>query len=366
MIQSIRESGANTSLTIGTPSFNEEPDTSAFVPVLMDLLSRFKEAEPEKQNSYLYTDFPQWSRKYTWPEITTLPSFPIPSSAVEAEYTVQDLETLFDALDRFLEDNPDFAAFLNQQLQAGLAKSNPELAREEGVNYLDEMIKEIKPSLMDNLNSTVINVKMDLDENGAPALTTVKITGNNDSSAPASEIIITWHSTKDDVLTVTETAVNVNDQNVIQPVFRLLSIVSSDSEGNGTDTLNFIFDIQNDNHLEYAQSTEHYTASTMTRVSDSDIQFTWNKESGSGKIFTSQIPNLFGEFDSTTQISYDHVSNGSPLFSITATSESSSSTPLPAVSPSDAVAVSQMDESDYEQIASSIFMQLLMLTMNFN
>ena len=153
---------------------------------------------------------------------------------------------------------------------------------------------------------------------------------------------------------------------IIQPVFRLLSIAASDSEGNGTDTLNFIFDVQNDNRLEYAQSTEHYTASTMTRVSDSDIQFTWNKESGSGKIFTTEKPNTFGKYDSTTQISYDHVSNGSPLFSITATTESSTSTPLPAVSPSDAVAASQMDESDYEQIASNIFMQLLMLTMNFN
>ncbi len=371
LIRSIRESNINTGfgtlpISNETLSFDKEPDSGAFVPVLIDFLSRFKEAEPEKQNNYFYTDFPRWSRKYTWPEINTLPSFTVPASAVAAEYTAPDLETIFDALDRFLEDNPDYAAFLNQQLQAGLAKSNPELAREEGVNSLDEMINEIRNSLLKNFKTTVVNVKKDLDENGNTVLTTIRITANDNSSVPDSGIIIKWHSTKDDVMTVTEAAVDLSEQNTIQPYFRLLSTTTHNSEENDTNTVNFIFDIQNEDHLEYAQTSSRYVASTMTRVSDSDIQFAWNKESGSGKIFTTEIPNEFGKYDSTRQISYDHVSDGNPLFSFVVTSESSMSSPLSALSPSDAVAASQMDESDYDQIASNIFMQLFMLMMSFS
>lgn len=369
MIRAFRDS-SNSSVITSNPmgTFDKNLNANAFASVLLEFITRFKETEPETRNEYMYTDIPRWSRKYVWPEITGLPAFQLPVSALSAVFTGQDIEKLFDCLPQFFADNPEFTAMLNKQIQAGLIKSNPELAETEGFDYVNELLPEIKQSFITDFQNAVITVNIENDEQGMPVLTTVEISRENTAAGQHTSMIISWHSTMDISGSVTEVSIDGTEQNQRIPFFRLLSVDKPEGEDSGTKTINFgIYDNADKRmEIEYAQSTDYYLASTMTRVSDSDFQLSVNDDNGSGTVFKTEIPNEFGAYNTTTQVTYDHISMGNPMFSVGLTSERNMVEPELVISESEAVPASQMSEQDYDTLASTIFVQLLTIIMSFN
>ena len=369
MIRAFRDSSNSSIITSNSmETFGKNLNANAFAPVLMEFLTRFKETEPETRNEYMYTDIPRWSRKYVWPEMTELPAFQLPVSALSAVFMGQDIEKLLDCLPQFFADNPEFTAMLNQQIRSGLIKSNPELAEAEGFDYVNELLPEIKQSIMTDFQNAVISVRFDNDKQGNTVLTSVEISRDDNTAAQHASMIISWHSTKEISGSVTEVAIDGTDQNQRVPLFRLLSVDTPDGEDSGTKTINFgLYDIaDNEMEFEYVQSTDYYLASTMARVSDSDFQFSVNDENGSGTVFKTDIPNEFGAYDTTTQVTYDHISKGNQMFSVGLTSERNMVEPKLVVSESEAIPASQMSEQDYDTLASTIFVQLLTIMMSLN
>ena len=77
------------------------------------------------------------------------------------------------------------------------------------------------------------------------------------------------------------------------------------------------------------------------------------------------VPNNYDGNDVFTQITYEMSMQGEPMFAADITVEAVSSDALPALTPADAIHASDMTETDYDDLAGTIFMQLMMIVMNF-
>ena len=365
IIQSIRDGSMNVSSFSMQQSFEftQEIDPSAFESVLMSLMMRFTEAAPEAENNYFFTDIPQSRKIFSWPEAGTLPAFQKGSSAISGTFSQQDLLNILNALTRFFADNPELSNALNQAILTSLAQSNPEMAQTEDADILAELLSGLKESVTADLKDFTLIFKMDQDMYGAPVLFSVELINRTDSET--TDTIIRFHMTNDLNGSAFEAAVDrVQDQQTL-PVIRALFAAPVSENGTSNVKINFRMDDWKESAVEYAQTTESHTTSDMTVISNSDISFDINGERGSAAVFTTGFPNDFGGKDETTQITYTHISQGTPLITASLTGESKTTAALPGFTASDAAAVSQMSESDYDSLVSNFFMNILMLTMIF-
>ncbi len=365
IIQSMRDGSLSVSSvpTQFSFDFSGDIDPSAFQSVMMSLMMRFTEAAPSAGNDYFFTDIPQTRRLFTWPSADSLPAFPEVSSAITGTFKGDDLLIILNALTQFLSDNPELADAINQAIITSMAQTNPEMAQMEGMDIISELIASLKESVTNDLKDFTLIFKMDQDKYGAPALFTVELI--NRTETETSDTLIRFHMVNDRNGSAFEAAVDiVQDQQTI-PLIRALIAGSSDAENASHANINFRIDDYLQSAFEYAQTTDSYTASTMTRVSDTNFSFDMNGERGNGNVFSSGIPNAYDGEDTTTQITYTHTSQGTPLLTATIVGESKTTEALPGLTASEAVAVSQMSESDYDALVSNFFTNIMMLSMIF-
>lgn len=350
-------------------SFDQELNLSAFESIMMKLMMRLEETDKTTDLDYLYTDIPQWNRKFTWPRVNSLPDFASPVSAITGTFTDSDLLEILNALTKFFADNPEFTEMLNSQIKAGLVRSNPELAKQEDTDFLNELVGNLKESVETDLKDTWITVTVNQDESGSPTLITVETgkTGQTENDGA----IFYFHNTADgpetldNISSVVEVAADTIHGQQRRMLFRGLIINNENyQEGNGA-TVNFLYDDEKDTKFEYYQTTNSYLASTMTKVTESKINFDLNGELGYANISGTSKPNRFNGEDTTIDITYEHTSQGKPLFTANFSGVSKNTEPQPGFDTVDVITASEMTDTDYNQLVSGIFGQLMMLMMNF-
>ena len=364
IIQSIRDGSIKVSPVPMQQSFEltQEIDTSAFNAVMMTVMMRFAEGTPTAENNYFFTDIPQDKMQFTWPAIETLPVLEAGSSAISATFTQQDLLIILNALSQFFADNPELAEAVNQAILTSMAQANPQMAQMEGVDILSELMNGIMESAVTDLKDFKLIFNMDQNMYGAPVLFKVELI--NRTETETTDTVIRFHMSEDN--SVFEAAVDSVQGQQTLPLIRMLAVNSADEEGVSNVMLNFRIDDQTATAFEYAQMTESHTTAAMTSMSNSEINFDLNGERGNGTVFSTGIPNAYGGEDKTTQITYTHISHGTPLIKATITGESKTTEALPSLTASDAIAVSQMSESDYDTLVSNFFMNIMMLSMIFS
>ena len=364
MISAMRESSKTGKSADVSPdiSLDSEIDWSAFEIPLLQLMIKFQESAPSSEFTYLYTDFPSWKRVFSWPGPASLPVPPAFTSSVTGTFTNEDILAFINALSQFLSDNPEFAMIMNQQINAGLIRSNPELAEREDVDYLAELIAGLKEAAGTDLGSRYVVVTIDQDSNGKVMRLTME---TGDSSDPqSSDKVFVFQNIKNAEGELTEISVDTVEKSLRKPLFRALLITKASDKEAGTNTLNFRYDDDLKTRLEYKHTSDYYAAETMTKVSDTVFQYDWNGEKGTGKLFISNIPNDFGTDDTASQLEYEHTSQGKPLFAMNVSMDSKTGEAEAGISGSEAVQASHLTEEDYDMIASQIFMQIMMMTMN--
>ena len=363
IIQSFRDGSINVSPIPMQQSFEftQEIDTSAFDPVMMTVMMRFAEGTPAAENNYFFTDIPQEKRSFSWPAIETLPELKAGSSAISATFTQQDLQIILNALSQFLTDNPELAEAVNKAIITSMAQTNPQMAQMEGVDILSELISGLQESAATDLKDFTLIFNMDQDMYGAPVLFRVELI--NRTETETTDTVIRFHMTDD--FSAFEAAVDsIQDQQTL-PVIRMLAVNNTDDDVSNI-KLNFRIDNAEGTAFEYAQISESHTTAAMTSMGNDEINFDLNGERGNATVFTTGIPNAYGGEDKTTQIIYTHTSQGTPLFKATIIGESKTTEALPGLTEADAVAVSQMSESDYDTLVSNFFMNIMMLSMIFS
>ena len=363
IIQSIRDGSINISPVPMHQSFelSQEIDTSAFNSVMMTAMMRFAEGTPAAENNYFFTDIPQDQMQFSWPAIETLPVLEAGSSAISATFTQQDLLIILNALSQFFADNPELAEAVNQAIITSMAQTNPQMAQMEGVDILSELISGIKESVATDLKDFTLIFNMDQDMYGAPVLFRVELI--NRTETETTDTVIRFHMADD--FSVFEAAVDsVQDQQTL-PVIRMLAVNNTDDDVSNV-KLNFRIDNAEGTAFEYAQISESHITAAMTSMANSEINFDLNGERGSATVFKTGNPNAYGGEDTSTQITYTHISQGTPLIKATITGESKTTEALLGLSAADAIAVSQMSESDYDTLVSNFFMNIMMLSMIFS
>ena len=365
IIQSIRDGSMNVSPVAMQQSFEftQEIDPSAFESVMMNLMMRFTEAAPEAENNYFFTDIPQDRILFSWPEVGTLPECQKGTTAISGTITQQNILDILNALTQFLADNPEFADAVNQMVLTAMAQTNPEMAQMEGVNILNEILPGLKESVATNLNDFTLTFKMDQDMYGAPVLFIVEVVSG--SGAETTDTIIRFHMANDLNGSAFEAAVDRIQGAQMLPFIRALVSTSADKEEGSNVNINFLIDDGEKTAFEYSQLTETSSIADAAEISNTEINFDLNGERGYGMVFTTGTPNIFGGKDQTTQITYTHISQGTPLITASISGESITTEALPGFTAADAVAVSQMNESDYDTLVTNFFMSIMMLAMIF-
>ena len=365
IIQSIRDGSMNVSPVAMQQSFEftQEIDPSAFESVMMNLMMRFTEAAPEAENNYFFTDIPQDRILFSWPEVSTLPVFQKGSAAISGTITQQDILDILNALTQFLADNPEFADAVNQMVLTAMAQTNPQMAQMEGVNILNEILPGLKESAETNLKDFTLTFKMDQDMYGAPVLFIVEVVSRSETET--TDTIIRFHMANDLNGAAFEAAVDRVQGAQMLPVIRALVSTSADKEGGSNVNINFLIDDGEKTSFEYSQLTETSSIADAAEISNTEINFDLNGERGYGMVFTTGTPNIFGGKDQATQITYTHISQGTPLITASISGESITTEALPGFTAADAVAVSQMNESDYDALVTNFFTNIMMLAMIF-
>ena len=349
--------------SIQTFSFDREIDTSAFETFMMNLMMRFTEAEPTNRDGYYYTDLTLQSRAFEWPDETALPEFPKQAAAVSITFTQKDILDLLEVLPHFFADNSELAAAINQYIQTVLAQTNPEIAQLKDVDFITEILNGLEDSVSIYMKDFSLSFKMDMDEYGAPVLFTVDLINNKNGEQ--NESIICFHMINDDKQTILEISADFVQGGQTFPILRGLGVMNAGEDGTNNISINFRGAAQENTAFEYYQKTENKGKDGYAHSSNSDIHFDWNGERGALLISNTKTPNEFQGNDSFTQVSYTHVSQGTPIFTASLSGESKTTEPLPGLTASDAAAVSQMSEADYDSLVTGFFMQLMMLSMAF-
>lgn len=363
MIQAFRES-SNTGAFISTGtdiSQTQELDLSAFEIPMLSAIMKLHETSPSSEISYLFTDFPSFKREYTWPEISSLPSYGKIAASISGTFTAEDILLFVNAFPQFFADNPEFAALMNEQIRAGLIRSNPELAARENTDYLAEIIYGLQETVQTEMQNKQYPITIDQDENGNLLRFTIESVVNDD---PQSEsLIFTYQKTNNEISSVFELSLDSVNRNGSQPICRTLGIKDEGIEPQ-LKSINFRFDDDEDLQFEFIYSADHSETSEIKKVSDITLEFDWKGQKGNAEIKTNLIPNQFGSEDSSSQISYTHITNDKPVFSIDISSETKTNEPIYIFEAVNAIPASQLNQEDYDQIASQIFLQIMMLVMN--
>ena len=336
--------------------FSQEVDPTALMAPVMDVMSRFVSAEPTENISYRYTDFDPETLEFEWPAEAVLPEITQAASATTGMFFGEDIITFLDSLPQFLADNPELADALNQVIIQAMNQTNPASEIPEGTDVLGDMIKSLRESSQ-SLEDFYLNLKIDNDEYGSPVLITAEIGKPQDDVN--SGLILTIMPVIKYPQSVIEIAGDAFQNDTTIPLFRLLS---NSEEGNSS--LNFRYADPNDTAIELAQyRTEHDNGSDQ--VAETTIYFDFSGMFGTINAVKTSVPNNYDGNDVFTQMTYEMSMQGEPMFAADITVEAVSSDALPALTPADAIHASDMTETDYDDLAGTIFMQLMMIVMNF-
>ena len=364
MIRTIRQNGGNLSSGSlpGEISFDGKIDTSAFDNIMLDVLMKVQNAEPDVISDYLFREIPQTDRKYRWPDVSVLPTLQTPASAVSLTLLSKDFVAILDSLSRFFADNPDFTAMVNAQIKQNLSQTGSSYPQNENMDYLSEIITGLKEGFETDMKGAALTIKINQDENQQPLLITVEFSDMNQETEP--KLLLAVHSLKEEMNTCMEFAVDIISGNTKEAVFRAIAVNKTENEQSGNFSLNFIFGSGNNDRFEYSQSTDSYLASTMTQVSNTEITFDFSEQSGNLKLTLVGIPNQYNGKDMTGQISYMHLSQGTPAFSLSASFENKGVIPVLESPFTNVISASKLTIDEYDEIAAQIFMQLMSI-MNF-
>ena len=189
MIGTFRDqiSGGAAGLPPVSLELTQEVDPTALMGVVMNVMTRFRSAEPTRGIGYRFTDFDAATLEYEWPEAATLPAAAESDSATEGTFTGKDLLDLLDALPVFLSDNPELSDALNEAIIQVVQRTQPGTEIPAGTDVLSELIQSMKESVQKSPD-TYVTLKIDNDRYGAPALITAEI-GKPDGDANSGAVI---------------------------------------------------------------------------------------------------------------------------------------------------------------------------------
>lgn len=364
LIKAVREARNASDLFVNTqtPLNDQNFDTSAFEAFLPDFMSRFEETDPVFNVSYRYTDFPQWKRQLSWPAQTDLPAPINPVKAISAVFLSDDIIRYLDLLRDFFINNPGYANLLNQHIRAGLLRSNPNLAAQDDVDYLSMLITGVQELIETEFSSGYLYIVVNQDDEGQPLVTTVEI--GKYTETDESGMFFSVQQFSDEISSIMEFAADSYKADQHQPIFRLLTTKSISSSDTESQSVNFRYDNLINIQCEYEQKTDHYNSAQMVPVSDTDFRFIYNKDRGSGKLYSTGSTDPDKNGVKTTQFSYEHISNEKPVFSIDLTGTAKTVEPLPVLSDAESIPAAQLNTEDYDGLVSQIFFRILMLVMN--
>ena len=357
-IKSIREGAMGIAPAQLTENFNftQEINPTALMAPVMDVMTRFVSAEPTENIAYRYTDFDPEEFEFEWPAEVMLPEITQASSATTGMFFGDDIIALLDCLPQFLADNPELADALNQVTIETMAKTDPTMEIPEGTDVLGELINSLRESSQ-SLEDIYLNLKIDNDAYGSPVLITAEIGKPQDDVN--SGLILTIMPVTGYPQTAIEIAGDVFQNDMTVPLFRMLS-----NSEDGQSSLNFRYADPNNTTMEFAlYRNEQENGDSL--VTNTTIYFDASGMFGTIEAVKTSVPNSYGSMDVFTQVTYDQSMMGEPMFSAAFTVEAVSDDPLPVLTPADAVHASDMTEADYDDLAGTIFLQIMMITMNF-
>ncbi len=337
-------------------NLTQDVNPTALMGPVMDIMTRFVSAEPTENISYRYTDFDPETLEFEWPSEAILPEVTKSASATTAMFFGEDIITLLDCLPQFLADNPELADALNQVAIQAMTKTNPGTEIPEGTDILSQLINNLRESSQ-SLEDFYLNLKIDTDAYGSPVLITAEIGKPQDDVNNG--LILTIMPVNSYPQTAVEIAGDAFENDVTFPLFRALS----NSEG-GQSSLNFRYADPNNTNIEIASYQNAYETGN-NQVQETTVYFDVSGVFGTLKAVKTSIPNSYGSMDVFTQATYDQSMAGQPMFTAEFSVDVTSSDPLPELTPADAVHASDMTETDYDDLAGTIFLQIMMLTMNF-
>lgn len=359
MIHQLREGVLNPSDMMPQMSFEltQQIDPSALTGVFMDVMMRFTEADPTPNIGYRYTDLDLGSMEYEWPAVEGLPAPEQAESATSGVFYGQDLVNFLDALPQFMADNPELAATVNELVIQAVQRTNPGTEIPEGTDMIGELLTSLKESAQGALDF-YLSLKIDNGRYGSPALITAEFgkaeeTGN-------SGIILTIMMVNDYPVSTMEVAADAFQGGMSQPVMRMLTVTENGAANSVTANVMFTAPGSNSG-FEMAINSE--TADPFAAVSEEHTTIRFSADGQHGNLTVDKLP--AGGSNSTSLITYEHSAGYQPIFGFTMTSETEEVEALPELTPADAVHVSDMSLSDFEDVASNIFLQLMNLVMMF-
>ena len=361
-IQTIRDANdGNMAISeFSSIQLTETVDPSAFLPVIESITTRFVPADPLPEDHYLFTDIQDLELAYDWPESQSLPMLPTYANAVTAVFTSEDLLQLVNCLPAFFEANPELAEIISTSIEQQMLKNDPELTIPEGTDLLAQLVDTLRETVQTDLAELVLNLRVDTTQTGSVGLITLEIINDKSSSNPT---VISYHTTDNEQNKVHEFAVDIiSDGNVI-PLLRTAAV--SEQSETGANSFNLFFTDYGQNKFEAALQADTHINSLNTRFTDTRLRFNLNSEEGDLVITETGKGNRFDKEDTLAEITYEHTSQGRPAFNLSLTAAKTISDPLPALTPSDAVSVSEMTQEDYSSLVSNIFMNIMMLAFSF-
>ncbi len=345
-------------------SLPQEIDSSAFMEVIGDLMTRFTQAEATSGIGYRFTDFDPESLVFEWPAAENLPKIQASASAMTGTLYGGDLIKLLASLKQFLTDNPELTDTLNQTVIETMNQINPEMGIPEGADIVNELVSSLQESAQ-GIENYYLTIKIDNNEYGAPVLITIEIGQPSENGNQG--IRMTIIPASDYPVSAVDVAIDMIAGEYDMPLVR--SIFVSDSD-NGSSGLNFLLAPAYDTRLEYVHHTNTTENVFGSRNTDTVIDYYYlaapdTNYSGHASILKTAETNKFGGENESTQISYTHQSDGTPVFSVTFTADNKTEEELPILTPADAVRASDMTAEDYDDLAGIVFMQVMQIMINF-
>lgn len=364
MIGTVRESKKGqdqTSSGIDYSNLTETLDLSAFSETLDEVTAGFGSVEPGTGISYSYPDI-QSSALYDWPEVSSLPAIPQAVSATEGTIQGKEITKLLNALPQFFEDNPELKGVINQAVYQQLAENYPEYAESEDEDYVGLLVEELQKNLGTSLDDAYLTIRVDYDEENNPILMSFTL-GVTDKGITTG-IIMTILKAEDESRKAVEVSMDLFNDTDTLPVMR--TVVYSDSKADSKqNSFNFRLQEIGTNDIEIAVKSATIITTVGMDFTTSEFNFSAGEHSGSGTVIQTAYANAFDGKDSDYEITYFHNKSGEPLFSINFRLESKATEPQPILTPDDAVAASGLSEEDYDQLAQTVLMQIMMIAMNF-
>ena len=307
MIGTFRDtiSGGTAGLPPVSLELTQQVDPTALMGVVMNVMTRFRSAEPTQGIGYRFADFDAATLEYEWPEAASLPAVSEADSATAGTFTGKDLLDLLDALPVFLSDNPELSEALNGAIIQVIQRAQPGTEIPAGTDVLSELIQSMKESVQKSPD-TYVTLKIDNDRYGAPALITAEI-GKPDGDAN-SGAIITIMPVSGSQESVLDFAIDAFHGDERLPIFRLLSVSSPDKSF----SLNARFaDPDSSDGVEFALVSR---TDSITEAEHTTFSFTAAGQRGDMTIDQTPLPNAFGGKDTTSLIVYEHTASGQQVF----------------------------------------------------